>query len=409
MDGTDVVNQRSTRQWRHYTPATPTHTQITDMPTSTRGTSKHRLLFVLLTGAGLMAGCNQRQHTDLQADAATAGAESAEASSTEATETDDPYAAEGERRAQAVAAQLIGTPGPTAVLTTLDGDKIDLASLQGRMPVYLKYWATWCGPCREQMPGFETIYQAKGDEMQVVAINTGFTDTEDQVRKYREALKLSMPVAIDDGTLAAVLDLRVTPQHVLIDRNGLIAYVGHKDGPELDRAIEQVLSRDGDEPAIAQADQPATAPVIAEGDLVGDFTVTLMSGDPMPLGGADAPRPRAVLFFSPWCESYLAETRPAISAQCKRYREAVEKLAETGEVDWVALSNPLWASAQDVHDYREATGTQVPLALDPDGAIFRAFGVRQVPSVAVIDRRGTLIELLSAEDSDIAAAVAIAP
>ena len=113
--------------------------------------------------------------------------------------------------------------------------------------------------------------------------------------------------------------------------------------------------------------------------------------------------------FSPWCESYLAETRPAISAQCKRYREAVEKLAETGEVDWVALSNPLWASAQDLHDYREATGTQVPLALDPDGSIFRAFGVRQVPSVAVIDRRGTLIELLSAEDSDIAAAVAIAP
>ena len=110
MDGTEIVNRRSARQWRRYTPATPTHTQITDMRTSTCGTSKRLLLFVLLTGAGLMAGCNQPQNTDLQEDAATAGAESAEASPTEATETDDPYAAEGERRQDARPVEHEGLP-----------------------------------------------------------------------------------------------------------------------------------------------------------------------------------------------------------------------------------------------------------------------------------------------------------
>src|SRR5690606_7879728 len=57
---------------------------------------------------------------------------------------------EGERRARTAGASLIGRPGPVAVLETIDGTKIDLAELYGKKPVYLKFWATWCVPCRQQ-------------------------------------------------------------------------------------------------------------------------------------------------------------------------------------------------------------------------------------------------------------------
>lgn len=53
---------------------------------------------------------------------------------------------------------ILGTPAPAIKLTTIDGDTIDLSELYGKKAVYLKFWATWCIPCRAQMPHFENVY-----------------------------------------------------------------------------------------------------------------------------------------------------------------------------------------------------------------------------------------------------------
>jgi quercetin dioxygenase-like cupin family protein len=89
----------------------------------------------------------------------------------------------GQSRAQAAGRPLLALPGPDLVLKTIDGKTIDLAKLCGRKPVYLKFWATWCVPCREQMPGFEHDYETLGDRIAFIAVNAGFNDTESAVRQ----------------------------------------------------------------------------------------------------------------------------------------------------------------------------------------------------------------------------------
>ena len=127
----------------------------------------------------------------------------------------------GQGRAQAAGRTLIGSLAPALVLTTIDGKAIDLARLYGHKPVYLKFWATWCVPCREQMPGFEHDYESLGDRIAFVAVNAGFTDTEAAVRQVQHESGLRMPIVIDDGRLAAELNLRVTPQHVVVGRDAV--------------------------------------------------------------------------------------------------------------------------------------------------------------------------------------------
>ena len=119
----------------------------------------------------------------------------------------------GQQRANEVGRSLVGTPAPQLVLETIDGDTIDLGQLYGKKGLYLKFWATWCVPCREQMPHLEKTFEDAGDDLAVIAVDAGFIDTIADVRAVRDEFGLTMPIAIDDGRLADALNLRVTPQH----------------------------------------------------------------------------------------------------------------------------------------------------------------------------------------------------
>ncbi|TLY53161.1 MAG: TlpA family protein disulfide reductase, partial [Gammaproteobacteria bacterium] len=79
------------------------------------------------------------------------------------------HAETGQDYAVQSGARLLGQTAPALKLTTLDGQTIDLAALRGHKAVYLKFWATWCVPCREQMPHFEKTWRGAGDDLAVVA------------------------------------------------------------------------------------------------------------------------------------------------------------------------------------------------------------------------------------------------
>ena len=74
-------------------------------------------------------------------------------------------------------------------------------------------------------------------------------------------------------------------------------------------------------------------------------------------------------------------------------RRETERLAKDRGVEWVGISSPLWTSRAELADYAKQKRTTIPLALDQNGDIFRAFGVRQIPTVVMLDAQGRITKV----------------
>ncbi len=298
--------------------------------------------------------------------------------------------ATGQERAESAGKGLVGSPAPRITVKTIDGDTIDLGALYGKKAVYLKFWATWCVPCRQQMPHFEHTYETAGPDLAVIAINAGFNDSIEEIQKYRRALGITMPIVLDDGQLGAAFKLRVTPQHIVIGRDGRIQYVGHLADARLDAALVAARQPGAAIVQAGSAAAPVNGPRTNEGDPLPALSVTTLDGKSFAFR-TSTPRPTVLVFLSPWCESYLATTRPAISDSCRRTREQVSELAQDRRVRWIGIASGLWASPEELRKYRDDYKVQIPLTLDASGALFRTFRVADVPTILIADAKGTLI------------------
>lgn len=300
----------------------------------------------------------------------------------------------GQQRAQAAGRAILGAPAPRIVLKTIDGDAIDLGGLYGKKAVYLKFWATWCVPCREQMPHFQHAYETAGSDTAVIAIDVGFNDSIEAIRAYRKKLGITMPIVFDDGTLGAAFHLRVTPTHIIIGRDGRVQYVGHLADKELDAALIAARAAPASTPdgaahaAIANVD----APTIGIGDLLPKKSLRTLDGQRFELQHVATPRKLTVLvFLSPWCESYLATTRPEVSANCRSTRTQFSALGTDDRVRWLGIASGLWANSEDLRQYRAENTVNIPLTLDASGELFRSFRVNDVPTVLIADADGRIV------------------
>jgi thiol-disulfide isomerase/thioredoxin len=321
--------------------------------------------------------------------------------------------ATGQQRAQSAGRAILGSPAPRLTLRTIDGDTIDLGNLYGKKAVYLKFWATWCVPCRQQMPHFEHAYETAGPDMAVIAINVGFNDSIEAIRGYRKQLGITMPIVFDDGSLAAAFHLRVTPTHIVIGRDGRIRYIGHLADQELGAAL---IAARAPAHAAAHATAHATAvagpdpAAIGVGDLLPKKTLRTLdgrrfefqpsaaqqAGNARQTGasqqtGASERKLTALVFLSPWCESYLATTRPAVSASCRNSRMQIEALAADPRLRWLGIASGLWANSEDLREYRAQYKVTIPLTLDASGEVFRAFRVNDVPTILIADADGRVV------------------
>jgi thiol-disulfide isomerase/thioredoxin len=106
-------------------------------------------------------------------------------------------------------------------LPLLDGTRLKLADLKGR-PVFLNFWATWCGPCRSEMPSMEAVYKRLKDRgFEILAVNIG--EDSKQVSPFMGRYGLNFPAALDTtGRVSSLYGVQAIPTTYIIDSRGLI-------------------------------------------------------------------------------------------------------------------------------------------------------------------------------------------
>lgn len=117
----------------------------------------------------------------------------------------------------------IGFAAPDFTLETLSGETLTLSDLRGQ-PVMLNIWASWCLPCRVEMPAIERVYQRhRADGLVVVGLNVTAQDSEAAARAFAEEFGLTFPIVLDrDGRASAQYDLLGLPSTYFIDREGIV-------------------------------------------------------------------------------------------------------------------------------------------------------------------------------------------
>lgn len=119
---------------------------------------------------------------------------------------------------------------PEFSLSDLAGKKVQLKAFRGKL-VLLNFFATWCGPCREEMPGMERLFRAHQDKgFVVLAVN--LQESAKTVRPFVQQLKLSFPTALDaEGSVSRDYGVRALPVSFLIGRDGNILWraIGGRD------------------------------------------------------------------------------------------------------------------------------------------------------------------------------------
>ena len=142
----------------------------------------------------------------------------------------------------AVAADLklwTGGPPPALALKDLDGRQHRLADYRGKV-VLINFWATWCGPCREEMPSIQELKnKLAGRPFVVLAVN--LDEPESRIRKFLTQMKLDFPILLDPGrNVAKGWNARILPATFIVGPDGRVRYslVG-----EMDWANEHIVAR----------------------------------------------------------------------------------------------------------------------------------------------------------------------
>jgi len=127
----------------------------------------------------------------------------------------------------------IGQKAPDFTLKNTQGENLSLAEQRGKI-IVINFWASWCAPCRKEMPVLQKFHEKYNDlGVSVWGVNV---EQENQAgRNFLKGLDLTFPIFFDQSnTISATYQVKAMPSTVIVDRDGLVRYVfrGYKEGYE---------------------------------------------------------------------------------------------------------------------------------------------------------------------------------
>jgi len=135
---------------------------------------------------------------------------------------------------------LVGKAAPEFELTSLDGSTLKLSQYLGH-PVVVNYWATWCEPCKEEMPLLQRSYEKNGPALIVLGVDAG--EGAADVARFVDDLGLTFPILRDnDYKVESMFGILAYPTTVFIDSNGIIQarHIGQLDARLLDAYLKLI-------------------------------------------------------------------------------------------------------------------------------------------------------------------------
>ena len=134
----------------------------------------------------------------------------------------------------------IGSTAPDFASTNIHGNKVKLSDFKGS-PVLLNFWATWCQPCRLEMPYLQERHESYSSDLVVLAVN--FDESVELVRSFTEELNLNFNILLDPGgNIQSLFQIRGYPTTYFIDSDGIIRaiHIGLLTESQLDEYLIQV-------------------------------------------------------------------------------------------------------------------------------------------------------------------------
>lgn len=130
---------------------------------------------------------------------------------------------------------VIDAPIEDFELEDLEGNKVRLSNLEGKI-VFLNFWATWCPPCRDEMPHMQTFYEKyKDEDVVILAVNPNQVENqgidnakraEEKVREFIADNGFTFPILLDsDDSVWAIYQQRGIPANYMIDKEGTVKYL----------------------------------------------------------------------------------------------------------------------------------------------------------------------------------------
>jgi thiol-disulfide isomerase/thioredoxin len=139
-------------------------------------------------------------------------------------------------------AARLGGPAPDFTLQTPDGASVQLAHLKDR-PVWINFWATWCGPCREEMPAMQELYEQYRERgLMIVAVN--MEEDAATVRRWMDSGGYTFTFVLDsDGQQVKRYNVKAAPTSYFVGRDGVIhdLKLGQISRAEMVAKLEKLL------------------------------------------------------------------------------------------------------------------------------------------------------------------------